>query len=214
MPDSDRDMFPETSLYPLYEEVSEGAGSSRHSVYTDTTTRLDRLERGLAAFFGTLLSILFVFLMYVLCTHRVFGDPGPPLLIVSVLVVIAELPFLYRLWSCARQPTPIGPAVAARTTPLQFPLRLIVIFWWLLHVLAGLGAVITAEMRAVQQGFNNPGFLTVMSGIMMFGMSVCCNVFIAMSIKEVSGKDALVERFWRYRLVVDGLITVSAISLA
>jgi len=214
MSDQDRDMFPRTSLFPLYEEVSDDPRGSRHSVYQDTTTRLENLERGLAAFFGTLLSILFVTLLCILCGHRLFGDPGPSLLVVGVLVVIAELPFLYRLWSCARRPAPIGPAVAARTRPLQFPLRLIVILWWLLHVLVGLGAVITAEMRAVQQGFNNPGFLTVMSGIMMFGMSVCCNVFIAMSIKEVSGKDAYVERFWKYRLVVDGLITVSAVSLA
>lgn len=214
MSDRDRDMFPDTSLEPLYDELMDGSVETPHSVYSETTGRLEKLERWLAAFFGTLLSILFVILLCILCSHRVFGDPGPPLLIVGVLVVIAEIPFLYRLWSCARRAAPIGPAVAARTTPLQFPLRLIVIFWWLLHVFVGLGAVITAEMRAVQQGFNNPGFVSLMSGMMMFGMSVCCNVFIAMSIKEVSGSDAFVAHFWKYRLVVDALITISAISLA
>ena len=128
MSDRDRDMFPDTSLEPLYDELMDGSVETPHSVYSETTGRLEKLERWLAAFFGTLLSILFVILLCILCSHRVFGDPGPPLLIVGVLVVIAEIPFLYRLWSCARRAAPIGPAVAARTTPLQFPLRLIVIF--------------------------------------------------------------------------------------
>lgn len=233
MPDRDQDQFPEPGFEPPARsdeverpspvgespsgsEATDDESSNGYSrVFRQTSTTLERVETGMAAFFGTLLSMMYVFLLCLLSAERVFGDPRGPLLLTAVLVVTVESPFLYRLWSCAWRPVdPIGPAIARRSPPFQFPFRLIVILWWLLHVIVGLGGVITFEMRALQQGFNNPGFLTVISGLMMFGMSVCCNVFIAMLIKQLTGSNGMVDWFWKYRLVVDALITVTAISLA
>lgn len=210
----------EPNPIPLTDEPLQNpeprSGLGRYGrVYEETSSRLERVERWVAAVFGTLVSALFVCLLLLLNDKRIFGNAWGPLVFIAAMAIVVEAPFLYRLWSCARQGTgPIGPAVCQRTTPFPFPFRLFVIFWWLAHILVGLGSVITAEMQLIKQGMNNPILESLFSGATLFGMSICCNVFIAMFVKQVSGRDSYVESFWSSRLIVDALITITAISLA
>jgi hypothetical protein len=181
---------------------------------------LHHIEAWLCAIFGTMLFCFIVMMLLLLNNLAMQVSAAAFLLLVVSLMAVFEGPFLFRMWrATAMGQRPIGYAVA-KQYPVRRPLlRLVAAVWWLAHVAAGVMVVVSAEVHAIRimrQGNQMPNVAgqSVFMGVMMFGMSVCCNTFIALMVKALFGSDYAVALFWRWRLVVDLGVTLFALLIA
>jgi hypothetical protein len=172
---------------------------------------MERIEAWLSAFTGTLLSFFFL-LVVVLPNQWAVRIPLPLfLLLLFTLVYSLEGRFLIQLWVCTFcGRIPIGPAVASAFGNGSAIIRIVGTFWWLAHTLAGLFFVIGMEAQLMVR-MNQPQGLKISMAVILFGFTICCNIFIALVIKSVSGRDAAVHAFWKWRLTVD--VAVSGLAM-
>lgn len=173
---------------------------------------IDQLEGWAGAFLGTCLAFGIVCVGALsLFAERMLAISGFTFGIFVLLgASILEGPFLWRLWGAVwRGEFPVGPAVARRQSSYGLVLRIPAALWWGSHFAAGIiGSVAAASMN------NPPPAETIIAGIMMLGLSVAGNVFLAMALKALTNKDDLVARFWQHRLLLDALISGLAFVVA
>ncbi len=171
---------------------------------------MERIEAWLSAFTGTLLSFFFL-LVVVLPNQWALRIPLPLfLLLMFTLVYSLEGRFLIQLWVCTFcGRIPIGPAVASAFGNGSVIVRIVGTFWWLAHTLAGLFFVIGMEAQLMVR-MNQPPGLKIAMSVILFGFTICCNIFIALVIKTVSGRDSAVHAFWKWRLAVDAAVAILA----
>ncbi|MBC7966597.1 MAG: hypothetical protein H7Z17_11830 [Fuerstia sp.] len=150
---------------------------------------------------------LFFLLVVVLPNQWALRIPLPLfLLLLFTLVYSLEGRFLIQLWVCTCcGRIPIGPAVASAFGNGSAIVRIVGAFWWLAHTLAGLSFVIGMEARFMVE-MNQPQGLKIAMAVMLFGCTICCNIFIALVIKTISGRDSAVQIFWKWRLTVDAMV--------
>ena len=171
---------------------------------------MERFEAWLSAFTGTLLSFFFL-LVVVLPNQWAIRIPSPLfLLLLFTLVYFLEGRFLIQLWVCTLGGRiPIGPAVASAFGNGSAVGRTAGAFWWLAHTFAGLFFVIGMEVQLMVR-MNQPQGLRIAMSVILFGFTICCNIFIALMVKTVSGRDSAVRMFWKWRLIVDAAVAVLA----
>ena len=171
---------------------------------------IERIEAWLSAFTGTLLSFFFL-LVVVLPNQWALRIPLPLfLLLLFTLVYSMEGRFLIQLWICTFcGRIPIGPAVASAFGSGPAVVRVVGAFWWLAHALAGLFFVIGMEAQLLVR-MNQPQGLKIAMAVILFGCTICCNIFIALVIKTISGRDSAVQTFWKWRLSVDAAVSALA----
>ena len=171
---------------------------------------MERIEAWLSAFTGTLLSFFFL-LVVVLPNQWALRIPLPLfLLLLFTLVYSLEGRFLIQLWVCTFcGRIPIGPAVASAFGNGSAIVRIVGALWWLAHALAGLFFVIGMEAQLMVQ-LNQPQGLRIAMAVILFGFTICCNIFIALVIKTISGRDSVVQTFWKWRLTVDAAVAALA----
>ena len=175
---------------------------------------MERLEAWMSVVAATLLSCFFV--IAVLLPNRWALQLTAPvyLLLVTALAGTLEGRFLWRLWTCAlRGLIPVGPNVATSFGNGRLATRILSASWWLAHAIVGLAFVISIETQILRQQNAQPGMLFLMS-LFVFGFAICCNIFIAIIIKNISNRDSAVLLFWKWRLMVDASVTVFALSVA
>ena len=171
---------------------------------------MERIEAWLSAFTGTLLSFFFL-LVVVLPNQWAIRIPVPLfLLLLFTLVYFLEGRFLIQLWVCTfRGRIPIGPAVASAFGNGSAIGRIVGALWWLAHTLAGLFFVIGMEVQLMVR-LNQPQGFRIAIAVILFGWMICCNIFIALVIKTISGRDSAVHTFWKWRLAVDAAVSAFA----
>ena len=172
---------------------------------------IERIEAWLSAFTGTMLSFFFL-LVVVLPNQWALQIPLPLfLLLLFTLVYFLEGRFLIQLWVCTFcGRIPIGPAVALAFGNGPVVARIAGAFWWLAHAFAGLVFVIGMEAQLMVQ-LNQPQGLKMVMAVILFGSMICCNIFIALVFKTISGRDSVVDTFWKWRLEVDAAASALAI---
>jgi archaellum biogenesis protein FlaJ (TadC family) len=172
---------------------------------------MESIEAWLSAFTGTLLSFFFL-LVVVLPNQWALRIPLPLfLLLLFTMVYFLEGRFLIQLWVCTFcGRIPIGPAVANAFGNGHAVVRIAEAFWWLAHTLAGLFFVIGMEARLLVE-MKQPQGLKIAMAVMLFGCTICCNIFIALVIKTISGRDSAVQAFWKWRLTVDAAVSALAV---
>ena len=172
---------------------------------------MERIEAWLSAVTGTLLSFFFL-LVVVLPNQWALRIPLPLfLLLLFTLVYFLEGRFLIQLWVCTFcGQIPIGPAVASAFGNGPAVVRIAGAFWWLAHTLAGLLFVLGMEAQLMVR-LNQPQGLKIAMAMILFGCTICCNIFIALVIKTISGRDSAVHTFWKWRLTVDAAVSVLAL---
>lgn len=172
--------------------------------------RLETLEAWIAALSGSLLSFLFVCVLLLPNQLAINMPVGAYLAMIFGLGLILEGPFLYRLWAATvAKERPIGPAVARRAFIGNILVRVLAAAWWFGHVAIAMMFIIVSEVQLLKLNGNIAEDLAM--SVLVFGMTVCCNVFIALFVKAVFRTDSAVATFWRWRLLVD--ITLTVISL-
>jgi len=175
--------------------------------------RLENLEAWIAAFSGTLLSLFFVCMLLLPNQLAIAMPIGAYLLLVFGLGAVLEGPFLFRLWaSTFSRQRPIGPAVARRAFTGNVLLRMLAAAWWFGHLAMAMMFIVLGEVQLLKVKGNIAP--VILASLMLFGMSVCCNVFIALFVKAVFRTDSAVETFWRWRLLVDISLTGVALAVA
>ena len=174
----------------------------------------ERLEAWISVVAATLLSCFFV-ITVVLPNRWAIQLPAPVyLLLVTALAGTMEGRFLWRLWTCAlRRQIPVGPELAASFGNGRLTSRIISATWWLAHAIIGLAFVISLEAQILLRQNAQPGMLFLMS-VFVFGFVNCCNIFIAIIIRNISQRDSAVLLFWKWRLIIDASVTVLALSFA
>lgn len=136
------------------------------------------------------------------------------LLLLFTMVYFLEGRFLIQLWVCTfRGRIPIGPEVASAFGNGPVVERIGGAFWWLAHALAGLFFVIGMEAQLKLQ-LNQPQGEKIAFAVILFGCTICCNIFIALVIKTISGSDSAVTTFWKWRLAVDAAVSASAMLVS
>lgn len=177
--------------------------------------KLHHAEAWLGAFTGTLLSFLFVSVLLLPNNLAVQLPALAYLGLVIGLGCLFEGPFLLRIWSATfKRERPIGPAVAKRTRASNIVLRIFSICWWTAHVVIAMLCIVGVEVQVVRKAGNAQVAASIIIGLLVFGMSICCNVFIALLVKALFGKDSAVEIFWKWRLIVDTCLTAIALFVA
>ena len=181
---------------------------------------LENIEAWLALLSGTALAMFVVCLMCVMngVVNRAMNGLPVGLYAVAVLALSLTLegPFLYRLWAsvcCGERP--VGPAIARRIKIRFFLLRLFSALWWLFHICVGMFLVLGGEVQLIRNAQQQNGVLlaTLFFTVLLFGMSVCCNVFVAQFVKVVWTTDSAVEKFWHWRFVIDASLTGVALLI-
>lgn len=173
-------------------------------------------EAYLAAFVGTLMSFLMMMMLALLNDIALVLPDGQYLLFVFALTAALEGPLVFRLWAVAASgERPIGPVVAQRFGFSNRFLRFLFGIWWLIHIAIGMTVVISLEIEALRDANGVQGLFlgSVVTGLFLFGTSVCCNVYIALFVKALTGTDSAVRKFWTWRLLVDLGMTIVAFGV-
>lgn len=178
------------------------------------TRLIDSFEAWIAAFSGTVLSV-FLVIVFLGATNLINAggiSDGLFVLIILIMAAVFQGPFLFRLWAATLlRERPIGPAVARRTRSRLMVVRVIATFWWLAHIILAMFIVVGGEVQLIKMA-NRPGVLFLAA--LLFGMSVCSNIFVALFVKAAWNQDTAVEKFWKWRLVIDASLTGIALLIA
>lgn len=166
----------------------------------------EKLEAWAGALFATVLSFLFVVVVILLVSWRIGRrlSDGEALILLLLGVPLLDGRFLLAMWRGVWVGRgPIGPCVAATLNPIPVLLRPIASAWWLAHFLVALFvAVGVAKVTKCPQAVAS-----VLMPILMFAFAVCANVYLALAVKALTGRDRAVGLFWRFRIFVDFVFT-------
>jgi hypothetical protein len=126
--------------------------------------------------------------------------------------------FIAQVWSCVSlREFPFGPALAERQRPWPGGLRFLQSAWWLAHVLlflAGSVGMHRALALTGSYGVGNTGTIehALMIGtlsLIVFGMTFTTNLYVMLTLSALTRDRALLERVWRWRIVLDVAITIA-----
>lgn len=173
------------------------------------------------AFVGTLLAAFAIAFPAIIITTEGARDRGG-MVVLSALGLawcLFDLPYLYFLWTGLRAGRhPLAIDVALRQPRWPLPLRIISTVWWTVHFLLG---TITAIMMHGFQFENSHGIsavddrfiMTVVVTAFTFGYSIAANGFLMLALTSLTRNDAIRDRVWRFRFLIDLSIAGLAILL-
>ncbi|MEZ6060869.1 MAG: hypothetical protein R3C19_10930 [Planctomycetaceae bacterium] len=173
---------------------------------------LHHVEAWLGTILGTLLTLLVGGVMLI---------RTPPILaVVALAIAFGEYSFLKRMWyATVTGRRPIGVAVASGASVGNRAIRILAAGWWIFHIAMAMGFVVFLEAMLIERGqvrqlAPTDVTQTLVVGTIAFGISICCNTYLALLVKAVFGSDTAVRFFWRGRFIVDVAMTLLAILFA
>jgi hypothetical protein len=180
--------------------------------------RFETIESWIGGAIGLVMGAIFI----VFCVMLLIDFPdsklrmprwgAAPLLAASVLF---DGWFILTVYRClGRRELPLGPALAMRQRQLPAPLRLLQAAWWLARVV-----ILVLLAFRLEQVLGAPAWksdadsnlVLIILTIFVFGVTFTANLYMMLTVSAFTRNAELLDRIWRYRLALDGAITIAAL---